>query len=137
MGRSRYYIEPAGQKNSHGKWCVNGLLDCYAADGKYVETGRYLVGEDGEEYWEKVPGDYDSEGRWVPELLPLPGAAAADAEARRERDREKPRAAAELTSFEDAYAKIVEKESVEEMLATARRVNAEMQRAAEKRRALR
>ena len=114
------------------------MLDCYAADGKYVETGRYLAGEDGEEYWEKVPGEYDSEGRWVPELLSLPGAAAADAEAQRERDRERPRAPKpEFTSFEDAYAKIVEKESVEEMLATARRVNAEMKRVAEKQRAVR
>lgn len=140
-----YYIEPAGQKNPHGKWCANGLLDCYAADGKYVETGHYVVGEDGEEYWEKVPGEYDSQGRWVPELLQLPGTAAPDGDAQlpplartaseaAERPR-KPKS--EFTSVEDAYAKIVEKESVEEMLATARRVNAEMKRAVEQQNAVR
>eukprot|EP01043_Picozoa_sp_COSAG02_P065463 COSAG02_NODE_9886_length_2082_cov_10.451336_1_plen_624_part_10 len=137
-----YYIEPAGQKNAHGKWCANGLLDCYAADGKYIETGHYVVDGDGDEYWEKVPGEYDSQGRWVAEVLQLPGAAVVDADGRAPRTAseaaERPRQPKpEFTSIEDAYAKIVEKESVQEMLSTARRVNAEMRRATEKQRAAR
>ena len=131
-----YYIEAAGQKNSHGKWCANGLLDCYAADGKYIETGHYVEDDDGHEGWEKVPGEYDSEGRWVAELLQLlPGTAEQEARSASERAELRREVKREFTSIEDAYAQIAEKESVVEMLATAKKVNRELQYLAEKRRA--
>ena len=129
-----YYIEPAGEKNQHGRWCANGLLDCYAADGEYVETGRYV-----DDCWTKVEGEYDSEGRWAAAPPPaLPGstgggeAAAGQPDGGERRRERKP----EFSSLEDAYAKIAEKDSVVEMLATARRVNAELKRATESRRAM-